>query len=158
MKLFIKDYGAKERQEISDLIKIEIERDNDILEPKKETYLLSLYTLNGYQGTKTIKDDSQDLEIIEELDKQAHEIRSAILRERKGLKSLINDMIFNYEASANGTKDSTLKAYYLTKKIALTDLLQEIKKLEDIEAEEEAGGEDYSTAVYKELKKQNGED
>lgn len=78
---------------------------------------------------------------------------------RQDLKTLINEMIFNFEASESGTDDNILKAYYRAKICGLLDLLQKIQNLEDIESQiEHEKGADIGTETAREIKRQNGEE
>lgn len=78
---------------------------------------------------------------------------------RQDLKALINEMIFNFEASASGTDNTALKTIYTMKAQGLKDLLEEIQNLEDIENQiEHEEGADIGTETAREIKRQNGEE
>lgn len=104
--------------------------------------------------------DSQDIDIYEEIDKQAEAINRAIKRERKELKNFIDDLKWRYEASASGTENSALKEIYLFKAQGLADLLKELEEAEQLEAEiigtaNDYEGADIGTATAKEIEAQN---
>lgn len=162
MKLIFKNYKTKERKIFNELLKIEIEQNLFEETPKPRGYLVSLYNGTGYLQTLSLKTEGQEIDLYEEIDKQAEAINKAIKRERQGIKALADEMAWNYEASASGTDNAQLKEIYLMKAQGLRDFIEEMNQEEQLEAELIGSASDYEsgdlgTETANEIKRQNGE-